>query len=398
MSKINVDNQLVIEEPFIKTPLEQVKKCARQTQKFLEKDCNYITQCLKGIENGVPTSESEREHALQQLESCLQRISGLKEKIMGYQKTESHLLAQSKSRIGTFLELNNMHSTADLEYHGWCQARLDRILVDYMLRSGYHNTAEKLIPMRNVEAFSDAELFATCTKIENALLSLHRCSEALQWCTENRSALRKLEIDLEFELHLQEYIELVRANLKTEAIDYLKKNVRSWSSTHLEKIARASTLLVFPPNTTCAPYKDMFSFKRWEMLSQRFRKAVYSLYGLPSQPLLVLLLQAGLAGLKTPDCCSTDAALSKRNCPVCQIEKIGKMSENLPLNRHANSMLVCAISGKKMNEDNPPMRLPNGNVYSLRSLEDMNQTLNKVVCPRSGDEFSINDCQKLFIF
>ncbi len=66
---------------------------------------------------------------------------------------------------------------------------------------------------------------------------------------------RSLQSTLEFELRLQEYIELARARRSMEAIAYSKKYLVSWHETHLDQIHKAIALLAFPTTTTCGPYK-----------------------------------------------------------------------------------------------------------------------------------------------
>lgn len=51
--------------------------------------------------------------------------------------------------------------------------------------------------------------------------------------------------------------------------------------------------------------------------------------------------------------------------PLSQ-ENIRKLAEPLPFAKHIHSKLVCYISKELMNEDNPPLVLPNGYVYSTR--------------------------------
>ena len=60
---------------------------------------------------------------------------------------------------------------------------------------------------------------------------------------------------LEFELRLQEFIELARARKTAEAIAYSKKHLVPWHETHMDQIRRAMTLLAFPQDTACGPYK-----------------------------------------------------------------------------------------------------------------------------------------------
>jgi macrophage erythroblast attacher len=60
---------------------------------------------------------------------------------------------------------------------------------------------------------------------------------------------------LEFELRLQEYIELARAQKKQEAMAYLQKHLASWQETHLPQIMQVSMLLAVGPSTKCGRYR-----------------------------------------------------------------------------------------------------------------------------------------------
>jgi macrophage erythroblast attacher len=73
---------------------------------------------------------------------------------------------------------------------------------------------------------------------------------------------------LEFDLRLQEYIELARSGKKMEAIAYSKKHLISWQDTHLSQITQASNLINYVPMTLCGPYKvySIF-FESWFCVS-----------------------------------------------------------------------------------------------------------------------------------
>ena len=60
---------------------------------------------------------------------------------------------------------------------------------------------------------------------------------------------------MEFDLRLQEYIELARARKTVEAIAYSKKHLLPWNETHHHQIVQAAALLCYPPTTSCGPYK-----------------------------------------------------------------------------------------------------------------------------------------------
>ena len=85
------------------------------------------------------------------------------------------------------------------------------------------------------------------------------------------------------------------------------------------------------------------------------------------------------------------------NCPVCN-EKIGELARKLPFSHHNNSTIVCRVSGAIMNEDNPPMVLPNGYVYSLKALEEMALLQGGfVTCQRTGERFRFGELRKVFV-
>lgn len=104
----------------------------------------------------------------------------------------------------------------------------------------------------------------------------------------------------------------------------------------------------------------LYDESRWNSLIQAFRLAIYSLNSLPTEPLLHLALFAGLASLKLPACYDLTHNI---DCPVCD-PNISVLAKEVPFSHHANSTIVCYLSGKIMDEDNMPMAFPNGYVYS----------------------------------
>ncbi|KAJ2835963.1 GID complex subunit containing RING finger motif [Coemansia erecta] len=395
MDKINVDHMLAIEEPFIKAPLEQLKRVVRQSQKQSERSASQVSAVLGNMAKQGDAMDDEEVD--QELGGLIDRLKTLKRKLEEAKSEEALLIQRSKQRATDLNELSSFESSSVPEFQRWCRSRLDRVLIDYMLRNGSVDTAKLLAKNGNLEHFADSSLFELVMSIERELCEQHSCSGALLWCAENRSALRKIQSALEFELRLQEYIEMIRARQTVEAIVYAKKHLTAWSDTQMARIQRAMTLLAFAPATQCAPYKNMFDEARWDQLAREFRSVIFRLFNLPAQPLLHLLLQTGLSALKTPACVSDDPVEHNRNCPVCQTDTLGKLAQDLPLSHHVNSNLVCRISGEKMDDNNPPMRLPNGYVYSFNALSDMAAKHGKIKCPRTDQLFSMNDAKKLFV-
>lgn len=288
-------------------------------------------------------------------------------------------------RIQNLRQIENVTSPRAPEFIAWNKTRLDRVIVDYLLREGMTKSAKRVaeeggievgisgcvcvhwckghcIHICSVKDMVDIQLFAQSEKIEQALRN-HSCKECLSWCSENKSSLRKMKSTLEFNLRLQEHIELARSSRGLDAIAYANKYLTPWKTTEEKRIGQAMGLLAYKSDTQCQPYKDMYDPSRWQELIDQFRADFYALCSLTSHPLLSITLQAGLSALKTPQCYEHEN--QNVNCPICDNQTLGSLAEKLPLSHHVNSTIVCRISGKIMNEDNPPMLLPNGTVYSF---------------------------------
>lgn len=66
----------------------------------------------------------------------------------------------------------------------------------------------------------DMEIFLVCQSVEDGLRR-HDSAPCLVYCHENRSKLRRIKSQLEFQVRLQDFIELVRSNRRTDAIKWV---------------------------------------------------------------------------------------------------------------------------------------------------------------------------------
>ncbi|XP_024907525.1 macrophage erythroblast attacher isoform X2 [Pteropus alecto] len=247
------------------------------------------------------------------------------------------------------------------------------------------------------------EMFLTAKEVEESL-ERRETATCLAWCHDNKSRLRKMkgrqsEHDakpgrksrvasgspkesedlgmetikgkpelscLEFSLRVQEFIELVRQNKRLDAVRHARKHFSQAEGSQLDEVRQVMGMLAFPPDTHISPYKDLLDPARWRMLIQQFRYDNYRLHQLGNSSVFTLTLQAGLSAIKTPQCYKGDRSSRSPDCPVCS-RSLNKLAQPLPMAHCANSRLVCKISGDVMNENNPPMMLPNGHVYGYNS-------------------------------
>ncbi|KZT25715.1 hypothetical protein NEOLEDRAFT_1064715 [Neolentinus lepideus HHB14362 ss-1] len=394
-TKLNVDGIMLFEEPFVRVPYENYRKVFRTSQRNIEKDMGALQNAATELEKRWSAGASDTDDAVKAVEGMIGKVENLKRKLSELHATSGKPTQEvMRQRLKYLAQVETMQSSDSHEFSEWADTRLDRWLVDWCLRKGKERTARSIADEKNIQRLVDIDLFSDIHRIEAALEG-HSCSEALAWCSENKSALRKAKSTLEFDLRLQEYIELCRSSKSLEAIAYLKKHLVSWQDTHLAQIRHASALLAVTPETKSTGYKRLYDVTRWKTLVQAFRLAVYNLNTLPTEPLLHYALSAGLASLKLPAC--YDPSSQNVDCPVCDAS-LGQLAQEVPFSHHVNSTIVCHTTGKVMDEDNAPMAFPNGYVYSREVLEDMAAKNDGIVtCPRTNYICEYSALRRVFI-
>lgn len=364
-------------------PLEHLKKKIRYNQRCAEKE---VSSVLAGIAD-VANNELSREAAVSRLTSLVNRLQGLKRKLEEGSRAEDLQAQRCRARFD-HLEHVDAESIAE-----WSNTRLKRILVDYMLRMSYYDTAAKLVEIGNIQDLVDVDVFLEAKKVIDSLQN-KQVGQALSWCVENKSRLKKYKSKFEFQLRLQQFIELVRDDDYIGAVNHARKFLSPWGATHTTELQRVMATLAFKSNTECATYKVLFDMKQWDYLVGQFKQEFYKLFGMTLEPLLNIYLQAGLSALKTPFCfeegCPKDDPLSQ--------EGFRKLAAPLPFSKQHLSKLVCYITKELMDTENPPLVLPNGYVYSTKALEEMaKNNQGKITCPRTGFVCNYTELVKAFI-
>lgn len=120
-------------------------------------------------------------------------MQGLKRKLEVLHDEENKNLTQSRQRIQHLEDLYRIPSLADVKYDEWSRIRLDRLLADHMLRSGYLESAKQLAEEKGIGDLVDLSVFVQCQRIAENLRK-GEAKEALQWCGENKAALKKAQV------------------------------------------------------------------------------------------------------------------------------------------------------------------------------------------------------------
>jgi macrophage erythroblast attacher len=369
----------------LQVPYESLKRTARERKKSLDE----LKGTLKQLKSAAKPSAAQ--HAvIKELEECRRQLQRLKRKLDDASVTERDDAQRCRARLDYLQALGRPARDAHIE---WNRQRIDRILVDYMLRFGYLDAAAKLVKQGSLANLTDLHVFEGA-QIVLASLARHECAKALKWCSDNSARLRKARSRLEFELRVQEFVELVRNGNMIGAISHARLHLTPWAGQYPEELQHAVALLAFKADTSCGPYAALLDQHRWVDLIELFKAELFRLHSLPPASLLEIHLQPGLSALKTPksisDGCGTRDPL--------HLSTYRQLAENLPFAKHVHSKLICALTGEVMSEHNPPMALPNGYVYSeagLKAMAIVNEGI--VTCPTTGASYQVPDLRRVYI-
>uniref|UniRef100_A0A0E0KYS3 LisH domain-containing protein n=1 Tax=Oryza punctata TaxID=4537 RepID=A0A0E0KYS3_ORYPU len=349
-----------LEHQLVRVPLEALKSTVRTNHRLAEKEIAAVLSSVSAPGGGGSGDAAAVDH----LTSLVSRLHGLKRKMEEGARAEELQVQRCRAR------LNRLASASSGDDAEWEELRLKRILVDYMLRMSYYDTAAKLAETSGIQDLVDVDVFLDAKRVIDSLQN-KEIAPALAWCAENRSRLKKSKSKLEFFLRLQEFVELVKAKNFMHAIAYARKYLSPWGATHMKELQRVTATLVFRSSTNCAPYKVLFEQNQWDSLVDQFKQEFCKLFCFDG------------------------------NCPKedpLSLPGFRKLAEPLPFSKQHHSKLVCYITKELMDTENPPLVFPNGYVYSTKALDEMaKKNGGKVTCPRTGDVCNYTDLVKAYI-
>tara|TARA_R110002003_G_scaffold2545_1_gene24427 strand:- start:6804 stop:7910 length:1107 start_codon:yes stop_codon:yes gene_type:complete len=190
-------------------PYELSRRNFKNAQRVIEHSAANLTTSLTAATK-TASKTSSPDATLEALDSMVSKMQGLKRKLEGLHEEEMRIHKSAKARLRHLQDLYEVKSLVDVKYDEWSRTRLSRLLVDYLLREGYSESAAHLAQSKSITELVDVDAFVACHKIERSLREGMSTSLALEWCKEHGKELKKGGSMLEFELRLQQYIELVR--------------------------------------------------------------------------------------------------------------------------------------------------------------------------------------------
>ncbi|KAK3116024.1 GID complex subunit containing RING finger motif [Teratosphaeriaceae sp. CCFEE 6253] len=411
-TKLDPDAHLLLDAPLLRLPHELLRKNLKAAQRHIEVAHKSLTTTLQPL-----TPHTSPTDTLAALDATLAKAQTLKRKLEGLREEEQALHRQQEARIRHLGDLYGVETLADVKYEAWSHVRLNRLVVDYLLRKNYTASARSLATSKGIGELVDIAVFEDCARIQRGLLEGGEAGvkEALGWCAENKQALKKAGSTLELELRLQQFIELARTGEMgklMEAVAHARKFLVG--GVDAEFGLRAGGLLAHGVETVVEPYRTLYSAARLKHLASLFHSTHHTLLALPAQPLLHTALGAGLSALKTPACHSIHNPLTAPAgqttpngapvpslipsphggglCPICSTE-LNELARGVPYAHHTKSY---------MEED--PVVLPTGRVFGRERLRMLNEKLGvpggRVRDPvegLGGMEWGEAECRRVFI-
>lgn len=396
-------------------PFEGLRKRTRD-RKYVIDDLTRTLDLVCRVQEAGSVNEidieSKRYDLMDRLERSIEELKGMKRKVDAIAEAEALFTRECAARCMHLIKLGC--PGRGLSYLDWSSNRFSILAADYLMRRGYIDTAMLMLRdaspssmktrvqtasgLQNPELLVDVDVYA---KVDGIVRDLRNrdCTSGLSWCSQNAAKLRKNRSKLQFCLHRQVFVELVRNDNVQEAIQYAKQNLSSFASMYPEEFQQAAALIamrLIPGSYTCT---TLFDEQRWEELIDMLRAAMFTIYGLPDISPLKIHIEAGLSALKT-----TEGMEGKggQNNPLRQ-PILAEFAQQLPESKRSISKLVCPVSGTIMEGSNPPVALPNGYVYGEATIPELTKSIPTgkepatVICPHTQERFSADDTKRIYI-
>jgi macrophage erythroblast attacher len=386
---MNCNVDINLEYDYLRVVYEIIIANLRVNKKMIEKEINTIILKYENLKKKLETNQNE---VLPILRKLIEKTEELQKKFEEIDKKENTLYEEFTKRSNQLKIIDQDFNFENLKV--FCEKKIDNLLLDYFLREKYFETAKKFI---NEEKLNDSLEYTAYLEMQSIMHSLKNkeLNEALKWTQINKNKLSKINSDLKLKIVIQIFIEKYKKGEIKECVAFARENFKEFLDKHINEISKVMFLLALKPEKVkkLKEYKELLSEERWLNLEANFLSTFFEIFSLNYSSFLEILFQSGLISLKTSFCYTNNKCLS---CPICS-EEIGKVALNLPTSNHQISTLICRITGEIMDTSNPPLALPNGQVYSTKAINAQINANGKFVCPVTNEEYTIEQCKKVFI-
>jgi macrophage erythroblast attacher len=362
---------------YLRAPYEELSSSFRTNKRKIEKELSF---CLSHIKNMHKNSNNiDRHQAVGSIEGLCSRVKGFKEKMLDLYEEEDKWVQICEARINSLYSPNSS------------KTKIIRHLADHYYRQDKDLIANSISAKAQIEPMTEYFFFTKFKKIQEDMLKKDLGS-ALDWCDSHKSKLKKLSSPLEFDLKLQKFIEFIRSQNFCGGILYARTNLSKFPQ-YQKEIQKAMMLLAVSNRPEdFSEYQLLLSDSKWNELIQLVHKEMLRVYSMSAESVFNVVLRAGFLALKHPLCQTSDKV---DGCPLCN-PNIQALAVHIHYACQSHTSMICRILNVVMDENNPPVALPNGQTYSEQGIKTITQD-QKITCPVTGAVFNTKQVFKLFV-
>lgn len=261
------------------------------------------------------------------------------------------------------LVIRNTETLKDLEREVVERSNVDPtkfLVVEHFNHLGEFSTADYLALKLGVP--HDQDFYKMILGIKRELENKNFIP-ALEFCKDYRLLFRNNSF--ETKLKIYRFVNLCRDGNSQKALAYLMAELKK----NTEAVRKFLPLLI---DSKILDVED-------STLVEDFYGAMLEVFRLGKTTRLSDRVEYGMMAFKTQEC------FKERNtkCPTCCPELV--LREEIPYNRHEQSIILCRGSGTELDDVNQPHAYDNGHVYGNEYIKKKN---NLVVCPKTGKSSS----------
>ena len=145
---MSIDYLKAIEHSTLKVPYETLNKQYRNVQKAIDRDCSSLSQTIVAVEKLSKTNEPNKADVLNSYGNVMDKLRAIKARSMDLRNEEKELLLLIKKRIQHLKESDSQNQLVSKNFK---RLRLERMLIDYFLRTGFYDTAQLLANKSDIQ-------------------------------------------------------------------------------------------------------------------------------------------------------------------------------------------------------------------------------------------------------
>lgn len=488
MSEATLNFHIQARLELFKVPTELIRTNFKSIQRLIEKQKKVMSDDISKIKKNPKLPASMK---LEMVRKLIKSFEVFEKKLLALINKDTDYQSRIESRFENLNELKaytlskpiqsdakdkdqeaeEVTNDMFLDLHNnnllnWYRSQTNLLLVDYLTKTNTRSDGNigimllKSLGDQNPRLLKlvDYDLFDNFNTVYSLIVRDHNLTPIVSWFNENRNALKKINLNLEFEINYCKFLSLIENEEINEAIKFSQENLSLYGNeqkyqvidganrkSNLTKLKEIGGLLIYVAiNGTTSrsfqlpgalyfssslmtntprygEYRKLLSNERWENLGLCFIENFTQLYGISHNfPLFVHLL-AGLTSLKTKSCyCNTKNSIFYRNestkqtsttpnpeslqyrGPNYYYEMLGKIN-NCPVCSPELFHLARNLPYAELitNIFNNPFMLPNGNIYPFEKLAsgihyEENLPDGLLVDPLTRQEFQVDQCHRVY--